>query len=595
MTRLVIHVGLPKCGSSAIQQHFLTHRESLRDQGLDYLDLGFPPTRLTGNGHAIAQQLLHNDLQPAIDTLLDGINSSRNTIAFVSSEWFIAVQNNDLQTMTDALSDAGHTVEFLVLARNAIDLAWSSYIQAIRANFHGESNDGSQADYHIGTPHWLSKLIDLILSKSHVQVVEYDPQFLSSNLSAHLGCEIGSLEKNRVNRSPTPIELSIQVALNSLGRNDIARRIWLERDHLPSVASAKPDLPTLQFITGTLGNSMSYLSRSIEETNDAQTRKQLVNLKRILFETSPNISAADGPIDTQTCREVVQILLDAMRPHRFESEFDIDIYAEHEDLKGFSVDKLAQHYVECGKSEGRVASYVTSQERFDQSLDQTKATLFLSNGSSVMTSGQDRRQIDVKELVSYLDSSTSISDESISQCPNWLSELETAELLQVSYRFPVEREVKFLDILRLVSHLTGPNTHHFICFRDYRYTEDHYRRATTANDLVNASRNPKKWLQRCSAERKLVETHGSIHRHWNGDHGIPGNYQWTKPKLTVEDGPPVNRVSSSSVNCWFFHPDSIQSVFAELCEIGALDLLPVRTYQTVRNSTEFWAIMRRKF
>ena len=78
--RIIVHIGLAKCGSTTLQDYFATHRDALARQGIDYPFLKeMRALNLNTN--------LHNDWVAGRPGLEDAIRNSTAHTLVLSSEY----------------------------------------------------------------------------------------------------------------------------------------------------------------------------------------------------------------------------------------------------------------------------------------------------------------------------------------------------------------------------------------------------------------------------------------------------------------------------------------------------------------------------
>lgn len=142
--RVVIHIGLDKTGTSAIQSFFLKNRQSLLDSGVDYTLIGL---HRPGNGHHILSHKwggwldiskLDVDPEVAWADLARACARSDKTIV-ISSERFTGVSahrnfDEHLQFIAEKLKDSHVTIVGYVRRQDA--LAESYFKQGVRGKSH---------------------------------------------------------------------------------------------------------------------------------------------------------------------------------------------------------------------------------------------------------------------------------------------------------------------------------------------------------------------------------------------------------------------------------------------------------------------------
>jgi hypothetical protein len=101
-------------------------------------------------------------------------------------------------------------------------------------------------------------------------------------------------------------------------------------------------------------------------------------------------------------------------------------------------------------------------------------------------------------------------------------------------------------------------------------------------------------------ESRLLMTHNEPIEHWNGNHGDPlvnphfPNSNRIERLLTAMNIFQSDRESLKNEHAWYFTPESFSSILSDLNALGLIDIEVERIYPTLRNSGEFWAILRTK-
>ena len=144
MKQLIIHAGVPKTGSSALQVFLARNQNALRRQSIDYFRLGeFDRGRggliSSGNGYFAARSLLQDDSPNAVDTpqahlaaVRAAMAASDCDIGLLSSEIFVDCDTVRLQNFLEDLRRDGVTAKFIYFVRAQDQLICSLYIQNVK-------------------------------------------------------------------------------------------------------------------------------------------------------------------------------------------------------------------------------------------------------------------------------------------------------------------------------------------------------------------------------------------------------------------------------------------------------------------------------
>ena len=199
--RVVVHVGMPKAGSTAIQETLSAHRtEILRDYGIDYWqedDEVFP------NHHSLYTCLERGDLARAKEKMSAVLAHARNsgaTTCFISNEMFILLAANQA-SLSDFRTTLGHEgeFEFLVYLRDLRHFLRSYIVQLLANGTFAIEDDGIASFYcHLIQNFYNSGTLCTILN--------YDTAVRRGDLAAHLVSFLSgkecSLRSRRVNITP---------------------------------------------------------------------------------------------------------------------------------------------------------------------------------------------------------------------------------------------------------------------------------------------------------------------------------------------------------------------------------------------------------
>jgi hypothetical protein len=135
--KLILHIGAPKTGTSAIQRFLASNVDALRAMGFDYLrggpDFGSLPT--TGNGLPILLFFQNAGSPPeTLSSVIEGYFGTQST-AIISSEILFSLSGG-WQELIDACSAIDSEPRVIVYVRNVYPFYLSSYNQLVKQ--HGE-------------------------------------------------------------------------------------------------------------------------------------------------------------------------------------------------------------------------------------------------------------------------------------------------------------------------------------------------------------------------------------------------------------------------------------------------------------------------
>ncbi|MEO0751509.1 MAG: hypothetical protein AAFY25_06865 [Pseudomonadota bacterium] len=236
--RILLHCGLGKTGSSALQVKFAQGRDVILEKlGLDYIKAGAFEDQAqgkisSGNGVVLAKTFLppqnpsslHQRREGVTADFLSRIRATRHDV-LLSSEFFSALPVPQMAELVHDLSREG-TVELVYFTRNQASLLASVYMQKVKR--HRER--GRPEDFFAN---WVkqrgqnfyfkrfSKLRDALPDTAlHIHTYESSadhPQGIFGLFLSAIGCDpeldLG-LEDTAVNTSPSPLELRLMLEIN---------------------------------------------------------------------------------------------------------------------------------------------------------------------------------------------------------------------------------------------------------------------------------------------------------------------------------------------------------------------------------------------
>jgi hypothetical protein len=131
---IFIHIGLPKAGSTTIQKFMSANETALRALSVDYPPVG----RLNkGAHHNIASELKGKGekFRPdagRVSDLVTYLRDTRCNTTLLSSESFYSIKVEELKSFAARLSDVGKPIRIVMVIRDMVDFAPSTYAQKVR-------------------------------------------------------------------------------------------------------------------------------------------------------------------------------------------------------------------------------------------------------------------------------------------------------------------------------------------------------------------------------------------------------------------------------------------------------------------------------
>jgi hypothetical protein len=237
MKSLVLHVGIPKTGSSALQVFCAQNREAMLAQSLDYFELGEFALGAhgkisAGNGAHLARSFLRPkgaaykpDREQQLAALERQISVSTCDTGLISSEMFVFAEDAALTEFSQWLAARGIELKFFYYIREQVEFLSSSYIQQVKRHACTETAEKYilrvyQKIGHIKYSKFFDRLARFT-GPDRIMCSNYD----ESRASAHgvcdafvktFGLDAGKLHfgETNVNVSLDLIETQIMLALN---------------------------------------------------------------------------------------------------------------------------------------------------------------------------------------------------------------------------------------------------------------------------------------------------------------------------------------------------------------------------------------------
>ncbi|MBR9911223.1 MAG: hypothetical protein GYB33_12820 [Gammaproteobacteria bacterium] len=236
--KLILHIGFPKTGSTAIQSALAKIEDALNKFGITYA--GFPEEAKknkinSGNGVELVQwasdsrRPAHFDEERFSSTFIEKYFKGNST-AVVSSELLGNLNKSQVQAIKGFLEEKSINVVPVGCVRNIYDHTYSLYMQSVKR--HGDQRTFSAFHKDFYSPQikaineWGSVFENLCLISYDAVKDNLFSEFLkvlgANELSENLG---GDSHKKKINRSLTIDETLILTHLNKLHNGVFSQRI----------------------------------------------------------------------------------------------------------------------------------------------------------------------------------------------------------------------------------------------------------------------------------------------------------------------------------------------------------------------------------
>ncbi|WP_349829372.1 hypothetical protein [Brevibacterium litoralis] len=235
--RLLLHVGQPKTGASALRSWFVFNRNKLREADIDYPEHPSDGATLkgkvvSGNGVGLHTLFLSDDMLNAqnrertdLNAFVDSVESSHYGTTVYTTEAMWKIDPAQLESVRDALGTRDIRIEIVAYVRDTAGHALSLYGQAVKrhkfthdfSHFIGRTMNSPAFNQRVAES--LSSWV-AILGRENIHVVHYDTHRkdvvtpLAKILGAHSETEWEHGSAKEVNRSLTQVELLFMRELN---------------------------------------------------------------------------------------------------------------------------------------------------------------------------------------------------------------------------------------------------------------------------------------------------------------------------------------------------------------------------------------------
>lgn len=320
--------------------------------------------------------------------------------------------------------------------------------------------------------------------------------------------------------------------------------------------------------------------------------------KRQARPTQPPRNA--GPVEAAT---IAALTVSAGPDARFPPAFDPDHYRSiHADLRLYSDHELRDHYDTRGKAEGRLANSLATREMFRDLALGLGAILEIGPFNRPLFSGPNVTYFDVLDRRGLTELAQKIGIEDTDAIPRIDYVSPTGDLSIVPQSVDViasshaiEHQPNLVQHLNDVDRLLNPGGCYFLWIPDKRYCLDAFLAESTIADVMEAAiENRTHHTVGTLIAQEVQRSHNDPRRHWLGDHGsYPAD-----PAAIVQAALALYHETQSrgeyvDRHAWQFTPDSFRSILGLLNELGLVALRPLRIYNTLFLSNEFWAILEK--
>jgi SAM-dependent methyltransferase len=288
-------------------------------------------------------------------------------------------------------------------------------------------------------------------------------------------------------------------------------------------------------------------------------------------------------------------------------DFDATTYRSlYPDLTHLNDRLIQAHYERYGKEEGRRAHTLANRNEFAQLLSAERA-LEIGPFTRPLLSGPKVSYADIYSTEQLQEMAPGIGLDATG-VPNIQWVVSPGDLGAIDEKFDavltshvIEHQPNLVGHLSQVSGLLNEGGRYLVLAPDYRYCFDHFMKPSTISEVLDAHvRKLAMHDPRSLIASRLLLAHNDAVRHWGGDHGdvninpaFPDRDRTTRLKLAVNQAVDTPETLLNE-HAWFFTADTFTEIMSDLLALELMDLEVERLYPSMRNTIEFWAILRKK-
>ena len=291
----------------------------------------------------------------------------------------------------------------------------------------------------------------------------------------------------------------------------------------------------------------------------------------------------------------------AITPGVLAPEFDLTFYRRVQaDLDKLDDDALLKHYIDFGKSEGRIASPAAHRTGFLAQIPRAAPTLEIGPAVRPSLRGEHVRYFEIADREGLIAQAIA-GGYSIDNAPSAIHYVSaTADLGIVCDRFEsvfsshcIEHQPDLVAHLNGVARILEPGGRYFLIVPDKRYCFDALLPVSTLDDVRAAYVAQRRvHTMRSVYEHAALTTHNDTEAHWRGNSEDPNLHLRPERAAAADRSYAEAAGGYVDVHAWQFTPDSFRNIMVEFPEISST-LTTERVYQTVYGRNEFCAVLRK--
>lgn len=306
----------------------------------------------------------------------------------------------------------------------------------------------------------------------------------------------------------------------------------------------------------------------------------------------------------------------------FPVEFDLNIYKKKNiHLNNMTNDELINHYLFYGYNEGLISSDITNRYDFIKLIPQDKMILEIGPlcNPCMSVTKKNVHTVDYfskEELMENYKNDKNVDINKICDVTYVLkNKVKYNEIIPNIFDFVfsshnIEHVPCLITFLNNVSSVLKENSFFFLCIPDYRYCFDHFRNPSNIFEILDSYYNKyDKPSAVASLEGTYLTCHNDSVKHWttfeNSIRNIfvsineQQNFLKNKKKEIINNIEEIKqrykkcKDSYIDSHCWKFTPIIFSNIIEILYETKFINFKIERIYKTLKDSNEFYVILKK--
>jgi len=307
----------------------------------------------------------------------------------------------------------------------------------------------------------------------------------------------------------------------------------------------------------------------------------------------------------------------------FPLEFDLNIYKnENPHLRYMNNSQLIHHYNYYGINEGLISSQIKNRNDFINLVPKNLLTLEIGPlCNPCMNVNSDNVHVldyfSQEELKENYKNDPNVNINNICKVDYIVKGISKYNTI-ISHKYDccfsshnIEHTPCLITFLNNISSILKNNSYFFLCIPDYRYCFDYFRNPTNIFEILNSFYNKHYKPSPISIlESKYLTCHNDSIKHWDIfnksiknifiDINEKKNLLNNQKEVIINDIEYIKNIYNNShennyidSHVWKFTPFIFKTIIDILYQTNYIDLKIERVYKTLKNSNEFYVILKK--